>query len=289
MTIWLRAIRIHQWLKNLLLFIPALTSHQISNPDVILAVILAFLAFSFCTSAVYVINDIVDLTADRDHPRKRNRPFASGAIPVIHGIYAAPVLLMVSATLAFRLPWVFAITLAGYFALTCAYSFWLKSQVIVDVMLLASLYTIRVLAGSAATAITPSFWLLAFSMFIFLSLALVKRYSEMIVVNQHGKSNAIRRGYLVTDTPVLLNLGSAAGYGAVLVLALYINSPDIEGLYSNRWPLWLLLPPFLYWITRIWLTAHRGELHDDPLVFAVKDRQSWAVAMSIAIALLLAA
>jgi 4-hydroxybenzoate polyprenyltransferase len=289
MTIWLRAIRIHQWLKNLLLFIPALTSHQITNPDVILAVILAFLAFSFCASAVYVINDILDLTADSDHPRKRNRPFASGAIPVIHGIYAAPILLMVSAALAFRLPWVFAITLAGYFAITCAYSFWLKSQVIVDVMLLASLYTIRVLAGSAATAIAPSFWLLAFSMFIFLSLALVKRYSEMIVVNQQGKTNAVGRGYLVTDTPVLLSLGSAAGYGAVLILALYINSPDIEGLYRNRWLLWLLLPPFLYWTTRIWLKAHRGVLYDDPLVFAVKDKQSWAVAISIAIALLLAA
>jgi 4-hydroxybenzoate polyprenyltransferase len=174
-------------------------------------------------------------------------------------------------------------TLATYFFTTCLYSFWLKRQVIVDVMLLASLYTFRILAGAAATAIAPSFWLLAFSMFLFLSLALVKRYSEMVLAQREAKGGAPGRGYLTADGPVLLSLGSAAGYNAVLILSLYINSPDIDGLYPSRWFLWLLMPPFLYWMTRVWLKAHRGELHDDPLVFAITDKQSWAVAVLLGI------
>ena len=288
MVIWLRAIRVHQWLKNLLLLIPALAAHQLANPHTTVSLALAFLSFSFCASAVYVINDLLDLSADQAHPRKRNRPFASGTIPILHGISAVPILLIVSAIIAAQLPSIFAGTLAAYFAITCLYTFWLKNQVIVDVMLLASLYTFRILAGSAATKIAPSFWLLAFSMFVFLSLALVKRYSEVIMVQQQNKSAAFGRGYLVTDSTVLLSLGSAAGYSAVLVLALYINNPDVEHLYPNRWSLWLLLPPFLYWMSRVWLKAHRGEMHDDPLVFAVTDKQSWAVAAWLAIALLIA-
>jgi 4-hydroxybenzoate polyprenyltransferase len=288
MFIWLKAIRVHQWLKNFLLFVPALAAHQLSDAHATVPLILAFLSFSFCASAVYVINDLHDLESDRAHPRKRARPFASAAIPVYRGICAAPVLLLISAILATQLPWLFSCILFGYFATTCLYSFWLKNQVIIDVMLLAALYTIRVLAGSAAVTIVPSFWLLAFSMFIFLSLALIKRYAEMIVAHQQNKSSAAGRGYLVSDSPVLLSLGSAAGYSAVLVLALYINSPDVEGLYPNRWSLWLLLPPLLYWMTRVWLKAHRGQLHDDPLVFAVTDKQSLGVAIFFAAALAVA-
>jgi len=288
MSIWLRAIRVHQWLKNLLLFLPVLAGHKFTDLYTIRGALLGFASFCLCASAVYLINDIVDLKSDRAHPRKRHRPFASGAIPVKQGIAVAPIFLVISILIAAYLSWLFLCVLMLYFLLTCSYSFWLKNQVIVDVMLLAGLYTMRVLAGSAATAILPSFWLLAFSVFVFLSLALVKRYSELMLMRDLQKEGAAGRGYFVQDSVVLLSLGSAAAYSAVLVLALYINSPDMVDLYSSRWPLWLLLPPFLYWMTRIWLKAHRGELHEDPLVFAVTDKQSWGVAMTSGVALIAA-
>jgi 4-hydroxybenzoate polyprenyltransferase len=288
MSIWLRAIRVHQWLKNLLLFLPVLAGHKFTDLYTIRCALLGFASFCLCASAVYLINDIVDLKSDRAHPRKRHRPFASGAIPVKQGVVVAPIFLVISMLMAAYLSWLFLGVLLLYFLLTCSYSFWLKNQVIVDVMLLAGLYTMRVLAGSAATAILPSFWLLAFSVFVFLSLALVKRYSELMLMRDLQKEGAAGRGYFVQDSVVLLSLGSAAAYSSVLVLALYINSPDMVDLYSSRWPLWLLLPPFLYWMTRIWLKAHRGELHEDPLVFAVTDKQSWGVAMTCGIALIAA-
>jgi 4-hydroxybenzoate polyprenyltransferase len=285
---WLKAIRVHQWLKNCLVFVPLLAAHRLTDRHAMISAALAFLSFSLCASAVYIINDLLDLKSDQAHFRKKQRPFASGTIPKVHGFYAAPMLLLASALVASRLPLIFAGALAAYFLSTCAYSLWLKRQVIVDVMLLAFLYTFRILAGAAATTIAPSFWLLALSMFLFLSLALIKRYSEMIVMHQQANDGAAGRGYRVTDGPVLLSLGSAAGYSAVLILSLYINSPDVEGLYPNRWSLWLLLPLFLYWMTRVWLMAHRGELHHDPLVFAVTDKQSWALAFAIGIVLLFA-
>jgi len=288
MSIWFRAIRVHQWLKNLLLFLPVLAGHKLTELYTVRHALLGFASFCLCASAVYLINDIVDLESDRVHPRKRRRPFASGAIPVKQGIFVAPIFLVISILMAAYLSWLFLCVLVIYFLLTCSYSFWLKNQVIVDVMLLAGLYTMRVLAGSAATAIPPSFWLLAFSVFVFLSLALVKRYSELMLMRDLQKESAAGRGYFVQDSVVLLSLGSAAAYSAVLILALYINSPDMVDLYSSRWPLWLLLPPFLYWMTRIWLKAHRGELHEDPLVFAVTDKQSWGVAMTCGIALVVA-
>ncbi len=236
-----------------------------------------------------MINDLLDLTADRLHPRKRTRAFASGKLSIAKGLCTAPILLLLAGVISSQLPPLFAGVLLIYFAATCLYSFWLKGQVVVDVMLLASLYTSRILAGAAATEIVPSFWLLAFSMFVFLSLALTKRYSEMMLWRIEGGQRMVGRGYTVEDAPVLLSLGSAAGYAAVLVLALYINSADVEGLYPNRWALWMILPPFLYWMSRTWLKAHRGEMHEDPLVFAVSDRQSWLVAACMAGAMWLAA
>jgi 4-hydroxybenzoate polyprenyltransferase/phosphoserine phosphatase len=280
-----KAIRVHQWLKNLLVFVPLLAAHKASLGPETLAAVLAFFAFGLCASAVYVINDLLDLPSDRVHARKRNRPFASGMVPIAHGVAMVPVLLLAAAALCTQLPLGFALTLLGYFVLTCLYSFWLKNQVIVDVMLLTSLYTTRILAGAAATAILPSFWLLAFSMFIFLSLAIVKRYSEMHVAVQNNKSQAAGRGYYVSDMPVLLGLGVAAGYNAILILALYVNSPDLGSLYPTVWALWMMLPPMLYWISRVWMKAHRGELHDDPVVFAATDLQSWCVAALLALAL----
>jgi 4-hydroxybenzoate polyprenyltransferase/phosphoserine phosphatase len=287
LKVYAKAIRVHQWLKNLLVFVPVFAGHRLSA-EPITAALLAFAAFSLCASAVYVINDLLDLASDRVHARKRNRPFASGALPISHGIAMAPALLLAAALIAAQLPVAFAATLVAYFAVTCLYSFWLKNQVIVDVLMLASLYTSRIIAGSAATEIVPSFWLLAFSMFMFLSLAIVKRYSEMLVVIQQNKTKAAGRGYVVSDLPVLVSLGSAAGYMAILILALYVNSPDLNGLYPRRWALWLVLPPLLYWISRVWMKAHRGEMHDDPVVFAATDKQSWVIAVLVGCALLAA-
>lgn len=283
-----KAMRVHQWLKNLLIFVPVLAAHQLAAGP-IAAAVLAFAAFSLCASAVYVINDLLDLASDRQHARKRERPFASGVLPIAHGVALAPALLIAAALIATRLPLAFAGSLLAYFVVTCLYSFWLKNQVIVDVLLLASLYTSRIIAGAAATVIVPSFWLLAFSMFMFLSLAIVKRYSEMLVVLQQNKLGAAGRGYVVSDLPVLVSLGTAAGYMAVMILALYVNSPDLTGLYPRRWALWLVLPPLLYWISRVWMKAHRGEMHDDPVIFAATDRQSWLIAIVMAMGLALAA
>ena len=282
LKIWIRAIRIHQWLKNLLVLVPVLAAHQITNAHTAGSALLAFFAFSFCSSAVYVINDLLDLTADRLHPRKRNRPFASGTLSVAKGLCIAPILLALAAVISTQLPLSFVGVLLAYFVSTCLYSFWLKEQVIVDVMLLASLYTSRILAGAAATSIVPSFWLLAFSMFVFLGLALIKRYSELMLLRTEGKQRILGRGYTAEDAPVLLSLGSAAGYAAVLILSLYINSADVDGLYPNRWALWMILPPFLYWMSRVWLKAHRGEMHEDPVMFAVTDKQSWLVVACMA-------
>lgn len=287
LKVYAKAIRVHQWLKNLLVFVPVLAGHQLSAGP-ITAALLAFAAFSLCASAVYVINDLLDLSSDRVHARKRNRPFASGALPISHGVVMAPGLLLAAALIAAQLPIAFAATLVAYFAVTCLYSFWLKNQVIVDVLMLASLYTSRIIAGSAATSIVPSFWLLAFSMFMFLSLAIVKRYSEMLVAIQQNKTKAAGRGYVVSDLPVLVSLGASAGYMAILILALYVNSPDLNGLYPRRWALWLVLPPMLYWISRVWMKAHRGEMHDDPVVFAATDKQSWVIAVLIGCVLLAA-
>lgn len=282
---YLRAIRVHQWLKNLLVFIPLLAAHKAGGTPEALAAVLAFFAFGLCASAVYVINDLLDLPADRAHPRKRERPFASGAIPIAHGVAMVPLLLAGAAAIASQLPLAFWLTLGGYFLVTCLYSFWLKNQVIVDVMLLTTLYTLRIIAGGAATGIVPSFWLLAFSMSIFLSLAIVKRYSEMLMLIERNEVKATGRGYLVSDMPVLMSLGTAAGYAAVLILALYVNSPDVGALYPRQWALWMVLPPLLYWISRVWMKAQRGEMHDDPVVFAATDRQSWTLAAVIALAL----
>ncbi len=283
-----KAVRLHQWAKNLLVFIPLLAAHQTSDGAAVMAALLAFLAFGLCASAVYVINDLLDLPADRVHSRKRNRPFACGAMSIAQGVGMVPLLLAGAVTICTQLPLAFAGTLLAYFAITCLYSVWLKNQVVVDVMLLASLYTSRIIAGAAATAIVPSFWLLAFSMLMFLSLAIVKRYSEMLVVREQHKDKAAGRGYLVSDMPVLLSQGTAAGYIAILVMALYVNSADVGGLYPNRWALWMVLPPLLYWITRVWMKSHRGEMHDDPVVFAATDKQSWLLAAWIAAALWLA-
>lgn len=274
---YLRGLRLHQWLKNILVFVPLLAAHLLFAADGLQKAALAFLAFSFCASAVYVLNDLLDLEADRLHVRKRKRPFASALIPIWQGVLMVPILLGLAIAVASRLPVEFSTVLLFYFTLTLSYSLLLKRQVVVDVLMLAGLYTLRVVAGSAATGIVPSFWLLAFSMFIFLSLALVKRYSELLVTLQRSADKPAGRGYSVQDLPVLMSMGTSSGMVAVLVFALYINNPATLAIYSNPLWLWLVSLLLLYWVSRLWMKTHRGEVHDDPVVFAMRDWQSLMV------------
>lgn len=277
-TTALRALRPHQWAKNLLVFVPVLTAHLAFDTGALAHALLAFVAFCLCASSVYVVNDLVDLPSDRAHPRKRHRPFASGALPTVFGMVAAPLLALAAFAIAAALPSRFLLVLVAYFALTFAYSLWFKRIELLDVVVLASLYTGRIVAGAFAIAVPLSFWLLAFSMFLFLSLALVKRHAELALVREHGRTDAVGRGYRVEDLPLLATLGGASGYLSVLVLALYINSRESAALYDEPQLLWLLCPLLLYWISRVWLLTTRGRMHDDPVLFALRDPASLVVA-----------
>lgn len=285
---YLKALRVHQWAKNFLLFLPLLMAHKLSDFSLILQCALAFCAFSFCASGVYVLNDLLDLESDREHPRKRKRPFASGLLPVQRGILLLPLLFLTSALICLMLPPKFGLALMVYFVLTTAYSFYLKQVVIVDVLMLAGLYTFRIIAGGYAAGVPVSRWMLAFSMFLFLSLAFIKRYTELRAMMERNQERAKGRDYTISDSELILSIGPASGYLAVLVLALYINSTDVATLYSNPSRLWLIEPFLLYWITRAWFLAHRNEMHDDPLVFALKDKASYIVGAMIAVVVILA-
>lgn len=275
---WLRCLRPHQWLKNLLVFLPLIAAHRFDDPVAVAAAVLGFVAFSMAASFGYLVNDLLDLNADRRHVRKRFRPFAAGALPIAGGIALAGVLLAGAMTIALLLPRLFAPVLLAYVCLTLAYSLRLKRQVVVDVILLAGLYTLRIVAGAMSVSVVLSFWLLAFSMFVFLSLALVKRYSELRLATE-GRETLAGRGYRSTDLPVLMAQGTGSGLMAVMVLALYIDSPVVSASYRAPVWLWLAPPVMLYWMTRLWMKAHRGEVHDDPVVFAALDRQSQIVAV----------
>lgn len=272
---WARALRIHQWIKNLLIFIPLLAAHRLFERDAIEATVVAFFSFGFCASGVYLLNDLLDLAADRAHCTKRNRPFAAGRLNLQAGIAAIPVLTASSIGLALVfLPTSFLWVLIIYLAVTITYSFKLKQVELVDVVTLAGLYTIRIIAGTIAIASVLSFWLLAFSVFIFLSLAILKRCIELDAAKERGLTDVPGRAYRPDDLSVLQPMGVASGYLGVLVLALYINSAASEALYRHPQFLWLVCPCLLYWISRAWFVAHRGKMTDDPIVFAVRDRTS---------------
>jgi len=288
-ALWLKALRIHQWLKNLLLFVPLLAAHQIGNAQSLGLLLIAFLSFSLCASSVYITNDLLDLESDRSHPRKRFRPFASAKLSVLHGVIAALLLIAASFLLGAVVGVDFFIVLFVYLLLTVMYSFSLKRIVLVDCLTLTTLYTMRIIAGAAAVSVSLSFWLQTFSIFIFLSLALVKRYAELLVQSREGKNSAHGRGYLVTDAPLLQALGVSSGYISVLVIALYMRSENVISLYAQPLAIWLLIPILLFWVSWIWLKSSRGEMHDDPIVFAATDRTSLSVAVITAFVFLYAA
>lgn len=274
----LKSLRIHQWLKNLLIFVPLLAAHKIMEIDAVFNCIIAFFSFGFCASGVYLINDMLDLEADRLHPRKRFRSFASGDLDLKFGLIGAFLLLSTSGLLCLALPLEYFIVLCSYLVATFAYSLSLKRKMAVDVTLLAALYTSRIIAGAAAILVVPSFWLLAFSMFLFFGLAMVKRFAELKGAPPCAEGGMLAgRDYGVDDLHVVMSLGSASGYVSVLVLALYINSSDINKLYSQPLMLWLLCPLLLFWLTRVWLLASRGLMHDDPVVFAARDSVSLVI------------
>ncbi|MDU4249502.1 UbiA family prenyltransferase [Pseudomonas sp.] len=290
MRIWMKALRLHQWAKNLLIFVPLLASHRLMEPDLLLNGAIAFLVFGLCASSVYVLNDLLDLEDDRHHVSKCRRPFASGALSITSGLVACPLLLAMALAGAALLPWKFAVALLGYYALTLAYSFWLKRLMTVDVIILAMLYTSRMVAGTFAFGVRLTFWMLAFSMFIFLSLALVKRFAELHDARSRGNENQTRgRGYLPDDLGMVASLGASSGYLSVMVLALYIQDSTTASMYHYPQLIWLACPQLLFWVSRIWMLTHRGLMHDDPVVFAIKDRTSLVVGALFALTFWIAA
>ncbi len=264
-------LRPYQWLKNALVFVPLAAAHRIGNPALLGAATLAFAAFSLCASAVYLLNDLHDVAADRDHPHKRLRPIPSGRLPVSVAAAMIPLLLAASGVVAATLGHSMFTVLVAYLVLNVAYTFQLKAVILLDAFVLAAGYALRVFAGALAVTILPSARLLAFCIFLFFSLALVKRYAELTLIRVRDGTGAHARGYLVEDLDFILVLGVSCGVMSVLVLALYLSTSDIEHIYSRAQLIWLTCVLLLYWISHMWLMAHRGRMTDDPLVFAVKN------------------
>lgn len=278
-----KAIRVHQWAKNVLIFLPVLLAHNL-HAGTIWRALLAFVAFSLCASATYIVNDLLDIEADRRHPRKRLRPFAAGNLSILFG--AGISCLFLAAALAIStvlLAHVFLIWLLLYLVTTLSYSLYLKRIVLADVILLSGLYTLRMLAGSAATGIPISQWLAAFSLFLFLSLAMVKRVSELQNTRARGQTLANGRGYLLGDIEQLRSFGTASAYASVVVFSFYIGARDVTALYPHPARLWLITPLMILWLSRVWLLASRGELDEDPVIFAVTDRISLFIGAAVAL------
>jgi 4-hydroxybenzoate polyprenyltransferase len=271
-------MRIHQWLKNILVFLPVGLAHRWFDIQAIWNSALAAVAFSLCASGVYVLNDLLDLESDRQHPRKRKRPCASGELPLSSAILVVPLLFVSAFVVAALVHTQFMALLGLYLVLTTLYSLRFKALALVDIILLAMLYTIRIVGGGVASNIEVSQWLMGLSMFLFLSLACVKRFSELLVLQQRNEKKTWGRGYWVGDLEQIAAFGAASGYISVLVLALYVSSHEIARLYSHPALVWLACPLLLYWISRIWLLARRGIVHDDPLVFALRDKVTYIVA-----------
>jgi len=284
-----KAMRPVQWVKNLLLLAPLFLAHQYGDHHKLLAALLAFMAMSLCASAIYLVNDLCDLTADRAHPRKKFRPLAAGLLSIPTAITMAGGLLALGVAMAmFMVNGRFAGLLLLYLLFTTCYSLYFKQMLLLDVFILAGLYTLRLIAGGIAVGVPLSFWLLAFAMFLFVSLAFVKRYAELSLMKDADIPAARGRCYHTTDSQMLAGLGTASGYLAVMIFALYINSAQVSALYQQPQILWLICPILLYWISRIWFLAHRRAMEDDPVIFAVRDRVSWICILTALLLILLA-
>ena len=285
---FLKEMRPHQYAKNALIFVPLLTSHSYFHPSAFLAAFLAFICFGLCASGVYFLNDLLDLPSDRRHAIKRSRPLASGNLTLRMGVAGAIVLPAIAFILAaIFLPFVFVLVLGVYFLLANAYSFVLKRISTVDVMTLATLYTLRIVAGTAATGIVLSSWLLAFSMFVFVSLSYLKRYIEVAAIPEDDK-NAPGRGYSAADSETMFSLGINSTTASVLILALYINSQEVTVLYQTPEILWVLCLLLLYWGHRIWVGARRGKITEDPVLFVMRDKVSLMVGIAVVLVTLAA-
>lgn len=284
---WLKFLRVHQYAKNALVFLPLFTAHKFDLGS-LLDSVLATIAFSLCASSVYIFNDLVDLAADRGHPTKKDRPLAAGAIPILHGVIVMPILFFSAVALAAYVSMPFLGVILFYFALTNAYTCWLKTKMLVDVVTLAMLYTLRVIGGAAAIGVVVSEWLLAFSMFIFAALALIKRYIELATRLDKELPDPTNRNYRLGDMSIVAALAGAAGFNAVTVFALYISSDAVHALYRHPKYLWLICPILMYWVSRMLMLAHRRLVHDDPIVFALKDRVSLIAGLCIAAVMLAA-
>ncbi len=271
---WLKAIRLHQWLKNLLLFVPLFVSGQYIEIASLIQVSIGFVAFGLLASATYIVNDLLDLDADRQHPRKKRRPFASGELSIIDGFIVIALLLFLVFLLAGFTPVGFQLSLVAYLIFTLIYSFFLKYYVIADVISLAGLFTLRIIAGALILEVSLSFWLLAFSMFIFFSLALVKRCAEIKMLEKSGQYKSSGRDYNVSDYELMQSLGVTSAFMAILLMAFYVHDAYAGDIYSQPVMLWLTLPAFVYWLCRMWLKTSRSEMHDDPIIFSLKDRGS---------------
>lgn len=277
-----RAVRLHQWIKNILLFLPALAGH-VFLASTWGSLLLGFVAFSFCASSVYLLNDLLDLRSDRRSKSKRNRPFAAGAIPLSHGLLLAPLLMLVSLGLGLAVSVEFLGVLVGYYVLTLIYSFVLKRLAMLDVVALCCLYGIRMIAGSVAASVPLSHWFAAFAMFLFFYLALIKRATELSVLKQAGVAGVSGRDYRADDLGVIESMAAGSGFVSVLVLALYVSSVEGSQLYAHPERLWAACLVMIYWVGHLLLTTHRGDMHDDPVVFAVTDGKSLACGLILAL------
>ncbi len=283
----IRALRPHQWVKNILIFVPAILGMDLSA-NIIVSSLLAFISFSLAASSFYIVNDLVDIEADQAHPVKRSRPFAAAELSARWGAGLALFTFVVAVSIAVNINTPFLIILLAYSTLTAVYSLWLKRIVLLDVIALALLYTSRLIAGALAVQQTLSFWLIIFSLFIFTSLAMVKRYSELYNLKSRNKLSSTGRGYTVNDLALVMQLGVSSGLIAILVIALYIHDPVIMAKYSHYMWLWSIVPALLYWVGYIWVITSRGQMNEDPVLFASRNLNSYLVAAVCALALLLA-
>ncbi|QIO30768.1 UbiA family prenyltransferase [Bradyrhizobium sp. 1(2017)] len=284
---WAKALRVYQYAKNTLVFVPVITAHQLNLPTLFYA-LLAFMAFSACASGAYLMNDLLDLSADRQHPTKRHRALAAGDLPISSALLAIPALWLFALVASLCISPLFLGVLGAYLVTTIAYSLALKRKMLVDVVTLAGLYSLRIIAGAVGVGVVLSEWLLIFSLFVFTSLALIKRFSELSMRESAGLADPSNRDYRITDLQIIAAMAAASAMNAVTVFSLYVSSTAVMPLYSRPWMLWLLTPLLLYWFGRALMMAHRREMPDDPIIYAFRDGPS-RIAVAAMICIMLAA